>query len=204
MNLVKIAGTKYLLDGGFGPQGPPRPVSVLDGVESTQIEPAQMRFVYEPIPEFLDKTQRVWVYQYRRVQSGDWTPMYCFTDLEFTAADVESMNFAPWLNKQTFFTHKVVVVRFTTSLELIENNAEPGSPGEQELQGEINGSITINNDVLKWRRDGNKVFEWKFKNEEERVIALRTYFGIMLDEQDREAIKFTAAEVGAKGMGCDD
>lgn len=204
MNLVTIAGTKYLLDGGFGPQGPPRPVSVLDGVESTQIEPAQMRFVHEPIPEFLDKTQRVWVYQYRRVQSGDWTPMYCFTDFEFTAADVESMNFAPWLNKQTFFTHKVVVVRFTTSLELIENDAEPGSPGEQELQGEINGSITINNDVLKWRRDGNKVFEWRFKNEEERVIALRRYFGIMLDEQDREAIKFTAAEVGAKGMGCDE
>ncbi|KXL45124.1 MAG: hypothetical protein FE78DRAFT_540152 [Acidomyces sp. 'richmondensis'] len=165
--LVTIARTKYLLDGGFGPQGPPRPISVLDGLESFQIEPDQMR--------------RVWVYQYRRVKNGDWTTMYCFTDFEFTPTDVESMSFTPCLNRQTFFTHKVVAVRFTTTLERINNNAGPGSPGDPELRGEINGIITIKNDILKWRKGEQNVVEWKFKNDEERVKALRMYFGIDLD-----------------------
>jgi len=124
--------------------------------------------------------------------------MYCFTDLEFIPTDIESMNFSPWLNPQSFFTHKVVAVRFTCSTEAEEH---PGSPGEAALEGEIDGSLTLNQDVLKWRRQGKKVMEVKFAIEDERVEALKKYFGIVVAEEDREAIKGTAAEVGGKGMG---
>ncbi|KAK1060799.1 hypothetical protein LTR74_011608 [Friedmanniomyces endolithicus] len=200
VNLVTIDGTKYLLDGGFGSQGPSRPLAVREGEVGIQVAPAEMRVVSEAIPQMLDRTQRVWVYQHRYEEGKEWVPMYCFTELEFIETDIVAMNFAPWLNPQTFFTHKVVAVRFTTDREPDEC---PGSPGEEALEGEIDGSLTLNQSVLKWRRRGRKVVEVQFLNDEERQNALEQYFGIVLAEEDRQAIKGTAAEVGGKGMGND-
>ncbi|KAK5710774.1 hypothetical protein LTR17_018690 [Elasticomyces elasticus] len=198
VNLVTIARTKYLLDGGFGPQGPSRPMPLNIGETQTQIEPAEMRVVYEAIPQMLDRSQRVWIYQHRNEKTGDWVAMYNFTELEFIPTDIESMNMAPWKSANTFFTHKVVAVRFTTSGE---PNEEPGSPKEAAFEGEIDGSLTLNQDVLKWRRNGNKVLEVKFTNDGERVLALEKYFGITFAEEDLEAIKGSAGEVGGKAMG---
>jgi arylamine N-acetyltransferase len=200
VNLVKIAGTKYLLDGGFGPQESPRPLALRPGVSETQIAPAQMRVVYEPIPQNLDQSQRIWIYQHRPNEESNWAHMYCFTDMEFTPEDIFSMNFSPWLNPQTFFTHKVVAVRFTTDRTREE---DPGADDETTLEGEIDGSLTLNQDVMKWRRGGKKIAEWKFRCDEERQDALKKYFGIVLSEEDREAIKGTAAEVASAGMDHD-
>ena len=200
VNLVTIDGTKYLLDGGFGPQGPSRPLAVREGKVGIQVAPAEMRVVREAIAQMLDRTQRMWIYQHRYEEGKEWVPMYCFTELEFIETDIVAMNFAPWLNPQTFFTHKVVAVRFTTDREPVEH---PGSPGEEALEGEIDGSLTLNQSVLKWRRRGRKVMEVQFSTDEDRQKALEEYFGIVLAEEDRQAIKGTAAEVGSKGMGND-
>ena len=203
VNLVTIGGIRYLTDGGFGGQGPSAPLALDPGGVCSQIAPAQMRVVKEPIPNNVDRSQRPWIYQHRHNQDGPWVPMYCFVDLEFTPADIESMNFAPSRSRYTFFTHKVVACRFTT-----ENEAEvcggPGTPDEDALRGEIDGSITINHDVLKWRRHGKKVVDMPFKSENERVKALKKYFGITLAEEDREAIINTMAMIGVKAMGVDD
>lgn len=203
INLVTIAGKRYLLDSGFGGQGPSRPLALNPGVESTQIAPAQMRLLNEPLPHNLDQTQKVWIYQHRYDENGDWTPMYCFVDLEFTPADVGSMNFAPWLSRHTFFTHKVVCVRFTIANET-EGGEGPGSPNEAALDGEIDGSITINHDTLKWRKHGEKVVVTPFEKDQDRVEALKKYFGIHLTDAEQEAITNTAAMIGVKAMGVDD
>jgi arylamine N-acetyltransferase len=221
VNLLTIAGKRYLLDGGFGPQGPSRPLLLEDGVVRTQIRPAECRVVRKGIKEFLDPEQRVWVYELRKDEKMDteWKEMYCFTDYEFTPHDVESMNFAPWLNKQSFFTHKVVAVRFTTSREKpapmkrqptstegqpasTEGSGKeigPGPPGEDAFEGsdaEIDGSMTLNQDRVRWRKLGKVVLEKRFATEGERVEALERYFGIVLDEDEKAAIKGTAAEIG--------
>ena len=203
INIVTIAHKKYLLDGGFGGQGPSRPVPLDHGAESIQISPAQMRLMYEPIPNNLDQSQKVWVYQHRHDENSPWIPMYCFVDFEFTPEDVESMNFAPSKNPHSFFTHKVVAVRFTTENE-VEGADGPGSPEEAALEGEIDGSITINHDTLKWRRHGKKVVTIPFETDQERVDAIRKYYGISLAEEDREAIMNTMAQIGVKAMGVDD
>jgi len=39
-----------------------------------------------------------------------------------------------------------------------------------------------------------------FKTEEDRVAALKKYFGITLSEDDRESIINTMAMIGVKGM----
>ena len=194
INIVTIAGAKYFLDGGFGPQGPTKPVPLEDGEAGVQIAPAEMRVVWENIAQNLDPDQRVWIYQYRINSEAKWTPMYCFTELEFTPADVEGMNFAPWLDKQAFFTHKLVAVRFTTEGEAVDGER----PADEEaLEGEIDGSIALNQNVLKWRRRGEKIVELKFAKEDQRLAALERYFGIVLAEEDREAIHGSAAAIGA-------
>lgn len=201
VNLVTIGGKRYLLDGGFGPQGPPQALPLEPGLASTQISPAQMRVVHDNIPNNLDPSQKVWIYQHRYDEDQEWMPMYCFTDMEFTPADVESMNYAPWRARDTFFTHKVVANRFTTDREH-ENLS--GSPDELALEGNIDGAVTINHDVLKWRRHGKKIVDLPFKTDDERVEALQKYFGITLAEEDREAITNTMAMIGVKAMGVDD
>lgn len=203
VNIVTIDGQRYLLDGGFGGQGPPRPVKLEHGVVMPQIAPAQLRLMHQNIPQNLNSHQKVWIYQYRYNESGEWAPMYCFTDLEFTTEDIESMNFAPSMSRHTFFTHKVVASRFTTEKEVDEGEL-PDSPDEATLEGEIDGSMTINHDNLKWRRRGEKVVHFEFKTEDDRVRALKKYFGITLADEDREAIISTMAMIGVKAMGVED
>lgn len=199
VNLITISGKRYMVDGGFGPQGPTAPIVLEHGLERTQIAPAQMRVVHENIPNNLDPSQKVWIYQYRYFPAKSWIPAYCFTDLEFTPEDVEGMNFEPWLNKHTFFTYEVAINRFSTSLEKQDSENGPGSPGEEELEGEIDGAIVINQDVLKWRRHGKKVVEEKYAKDEQRVVGLRKYFGIALEEDEVEGIQGTAAMIAVNG-----
>ena len=206
VNLIVLGGQRFLLDGGFGPQGPVRPVLLTpDGAVHTQIAPAQLRLRRDAMQQNLDDAQRVWVYQHRTDDAAEWKTMYCFVDLEFTPADVAAMNFAPALSRQTFFTHKVVANRFTVAGEVgAEDERGPGSPPEDRLEGEIDGALTLNQETLKWRRRGVKVLDVRFKNEEERIHALRKYFGIALSHEEREAIDGTAAMIGARAMGADD
>ena len=199
VNIVTIAGVKYLLDGGFGGNGPSRPVPLQHGEVLTQILPNQMRVMHEPITQNLDRSQEVWIFEHRYHENAEWVPMYCFTDMEFIPEDIEYMNFEPWLNPQTFFTHKVVAVRFTTNKEQIGEHG-PGSPSEEALEGEIDGSLTINHYTLKWRRHGEKKLEIVFKTEADRLQALEKYFGITFNGEDREAIYGTAAQIGATAM----
>lgn len=199
VNIVTVGEQRYLLDGGFGANGPSKPLLLKHDQPEVQVNPADMRVVYEALPQHRDRSQRVWIYQHRINKESDWVTQYCFTDTEFLPADIENMNFSPWLNPQSFFTHKVVATRFTTSLETDSEEGEPRSPNEAELKGEIDGAIIINHSYLKWRRHGTTVRYIEFQNEEDRVQALERYFGIVIAQQDREAIMGTAAQIGAAG-----
>lgn len=196
VNIVMIDDRRYMLDGGFGANGPSKPLLLAHDHPEQQVAPADMRLLYEPLPQHKDRSQRVWLYQHRFNPDSSWVTQYCFTSTEFLPADIENMNFSPWLNPQSFFTHKVVAVRFTTSLE---REGEPRSPSEAELEGDIDGAIIVNHSYLKWRRHGVTVKYIEFKDEEERVRALERYFGIEIAQQDREAIMGTAAQIGVAG-----
>lgn len=118
--------------------------------------------------------------------------------------ETQSMNFEPMLDPRTIFAHKVMCVRFTTDREKTNEDDDqgPGSPGAEALEGgEIDGSLTLNHDVLKWRRHGKVVVKLTFKDEAERVDALKRYFGVTLREEDRESICGTIAQVGLVSGG---
>lgn len=196
VNLVSIAGTKYLIDIGFGARGPITPIPLCrDEAVHAHIAPAQCRVVQQPLPGSLSG-QDIWMYQWRTNVQAPWTTQYCFTELEFTLQDVQGLNLVPMTSKTTFFAWKIVCARFTLEGEATEG---PGSPeGSVLATGEIDGTLTIEHDVLKWRRHGQKVVELKFNEEHERVAALEKYFGIVLNQDDWEAIGGSAAAVGTR------
>jgi arylamine N-acetyltransferase len=240
VNLVTVAGIKYLCDAGFGPAGPSRPLALIAGDVQTHVAPAEMRVVCEPVRGGVKAGEKVWVYQHRYVgipaaaaaaqqhRSDDashddddddddddnddgvrrdspmsqWNTCYCVAEVEFLPADVHTLNFALQLNPQSVVTHKVVASRFTTSYER-NSTRGPGSPFEREMEGEIDGTITLDGDVLKWRRRGKKVVEERFRCEAERVEALQMFYGVALADEDVDAIKGTAAAVkGVKKGAC--
>lgn len=49
-----------------------------------------------------------------------------------------------------------------------------------------------------------KVVDLPFQTEDDRVAALKKYFGITLPDEDREAILNTMAMIGVKALGVDD
>ena len=207
VNIVTLDdGARYMLDVGFGGNGPVRPVPIPgpsalrpDGAlvgpaeEHPHVRPAAVRLLHEPIPQQTNQSCRVWIYQHRADRDADWVPMYCFVDLEFLLEDIRGMNFQPWRSPHSFFTRKILMMRFTTEREVLDG---PRSPGESAITGaEIDGNITLFEDTLKWRRNGELKLELKLEDERQRVDALSRYFGIELDEEDRDAIRGTVAEI---------
>lgn len=91
VNIVTIAGTKFLCDGGFGGSGPSCPIPLHHGQVQTQIAPAEMRLVFAPIRQNLTD-HKVWIFQHRFDQDSDWSTCYCFPDFEFTPEDIEGNN----------------------------------------------------------------------------------------------------------------
>lgn len=123
---------------------------------------------------------------------AEWTPTYCFTETEILPTDIPALNYSPWLSPRIHFTQKVVCVRQTTDREV----DEPGLSSEEAISdGFIDGSLIIDHDKLKWRRNGKTVLSKEFKSDEDRVEALKKYFGIELDVEDREAILGTIAAI---------
>lgn len=202
VNLVRIGDTKYMVDVAFGANEPVAPLPLVVGREHGHVGPARVRLVHEAIPQNLDQECRLWIYQFQVDEHAAWTPMYCFVDFEFLPEDIQGMNLAPWRSPASWFTQKLVVVRFTTTAEAdAGDGAGPGSAAtERTLAGgdaDVDGVLIMDHDRLKWRRAGVTVMERQLVTDDERVEALKRYWGIELSEEDREAIRGTVGEIKA-------
>ncbi|KAI6477400.1 hypothetical protein MCOR13_011780, partial [Pyricularia oryzae] len=206
VNIVKIGGVHYLLDVGFGGYGPPKPVPLLEGTGG--IEPnglqhigpqAEMRVVKQAIAQQVDQTRRLWVYQFRRGPGEEWQPMCCFnSDFELLPEDIEILN-THGMSRTCFASRELLLQRFTTSNEPL---TAPGRTNMKDvMDGELDGSIVLYQNRLKWRREGNLKLSLEFRTEAERVEAIRLYFGIVLDKEELEGIKGTASEIRGSWFG---
>lgn len=155
------------------------------------ISPARSKVVFKTLNENLSDT-KVWVYMFKPGTGGEWTPLYCFTETEILPNDIPALNYSPWLSPKIHFTQRVVCVRQTTDQE----TDPPGIASEEAIDsGVIDGTLIVDHDKFKWRRDGKTVKEMTFQSDDERVEVLKMYFGIELDSEDREAILGTSAAI---------
>jgi len=179
VNIVTLTdGKKYMLDVGFGGNGPIRPLLLdAENSQAPAIYPAGARLIYQNIPENSDPNQKLWIYQHRKDPQSNWVPMYSFTELEFLPQDYEIMNFWTSQSRKSWFTQKLVAVKM-----IIE-------------AGEVVGEIILMGAELKSKVRGVTKYLATLETEEERVDALETWFLIELREEEKAGIRGMVTEL---------
>jgi arylamine N-acetyltransferase len=179
VNLVTIGQKRYLVDVGFGSNGPPYPVPLEHDHEFVGVAPFRGRLQYRSLDEHSDSSQRVWVYSGQDDESSPWRDMYAFVELEFLPGDFEVMNLKTMTTPQSFFVQSVMCM--CTVLD-----SEKTKPV---------GLLILHRDYVKKRMgDKSEIIE-TLETEEQRVHALEKYFGIVLAPDERKAIQGLASEL---------
>jgi Arylamine N-acetyltransferase len=182
-NLVKINNQRYVVDVGFGSNGPTKPIPLEHGYNFTTIAPARGKLMYRSLIEHSDPDQRVWVYSVQEHADALWRDMYCFVEIEFFPGDFEVMNLKTMTTPQSFFVQNVMCIKTI----LNEEKTEPV------------GWVILHRDYLKRRVGDKSEIVETFKTEDDRIGALEKYFGIVLSEGAKRAIKGLASELRPKG-----
>ncbi|KAF2460686.1 hypothetical protein BDY21DRAFT_280446 [Lineolata rhizophorae] len=186
VNLVTIASTTYLVDVGFGPNGPTQPIPLSSTTPSVvgHVAPAQSRVLRKPFYLHAPSPQYLWAYQHRTTPGDDFKDMYVFDEREYFAEDFAVMNLYTSRAADCIFTENVICAK------MIMGQEEEGGEGP-----ELAGAKILKNGDFKVRMGERTVRSRTCGTEEERVEVLREEFGIELDEEQKEAIKGTVTEL---------
>jgi arylamine N-acetyltransferase len=176
VSIATIAGTKYLVDVGFGSNGPTAPVPLVHNHTRIKILPENSEMLTrEHIPDNTHKgdAQLLWVYSFRFSASSAWLPAYCFSEIEFLPVDFVTMNFFVSRSPTSWFTYSLVCLKFLMD--------------ERE---EMVGDVTLFGSDLRKREMGRPSVEVaKIESEEDRVGALERVLGVRLSQPEREGIR---------------
>lgn len=187
VNLVSFEGKKYLVDVGFGGNGPTAPILLEDGFESAWgVTEDRVRLIWKEIDDFESPEEKVWVLQHRRGRDGEWEDIYCFLENEFTGSDIGVMNFKSAGDvRGSFFNHMVICVRTLMDGE------------------DVVGTITLVDGKVKRVVRGVSETVGRCGSEVDRWEALEERFGIVLGEEERLGIKGLVTELRGGGLGDD-
>ena len=161
----------YMVDVGFGSDGPVRPLLLRNDSMERGIGGSWMRLRAENIADNTDSGQKLWVYATKDLGDEEWRKRYCFTELEFLPQDYEMMNFYTSTNPRSWFTQVVVVLKMIME------------------EGEIVGTISMLGGEVKRRVQGRSEVVAQATSERNRVMALEEWFGVKLQEGEIEGIK---------------
>jgi arylamine N-acetyltransferase len=179
VNLVTIGDQKYLVDVGFGSNGPHQPVLLIPGYEFHNTGDQHGRLHFGPITQHTSKGQSLWQYEFRNGSASEpWIPAYCFTETEFIPEDFAMINYFMSTSRESWFTFHVVCVK----MELDDSH-------------NVVGDLTLFNDSLKRRNGATSEVVQAFTSDEERIAALGKYFNIFISDEDRECIRHTISEI---------
>ena len=186
VNIVTLAnGRRYVVDVGFGNNGPTKPLLLENGHKENSFPPASMRLVQETIPQTTIPDDRLWIYQHRSSPTSEWESMYSFTETEFLPRDYEVMNFWTSQNRKSWFTYRIMCVK-----QLMDRNSH-----------ELMGTLILTGGQVKMRVGETTEHLRVCKTEHHRVDALETIFGIRLTEEEKEGIRGMVTELCGTSPG---
>lgn len=132
--------------------------------------------------------RRLWIYQCRNGPDLPWTSFYAFSDaVEWLPQDFEVLNCFTGSSPKSFQTYTVLVVKFLRRASLGKMTGE-----------EVYGKRMLVGGLVKENLGGKTTVVKECRSEEERVEALREWFGIELTEEERGAIKGYQTELIAE------
>ena len=172
--------SRYMVDVGFGGDGATKPIPLLEDHRIRNIGTQDIRLTRDYIPGQTERTpeRKLWIYQYRNSPDKPWNSFYAFSDLvEFLWPDYDIMNWYTGSSPESFQTFTVLVVKF-----LRRRNPERAD------EDEIYGKRMLVNRTVKENLGGKTQVVKECKTEEERVQALRHWFGIELTPEEKDSI----------------
>ncbi|KAJ1334955.1 N-hydroxyarylamine O-acetyltransferase [Microdochium nivale] len=196
LDLVALDGEWYVVDVGMGAMGPNCVYPLRDGFEAVSVAPRRIRLQHRPIPESYASgapagapPPKLWCYDVCHKPAAapadnEWTPVYCFTEVEFLPQDYEMMSWFTSTHPRSFFT------RYVTCSKMLMG---PVPVGDGDAAGErsgeaIVGNITLFKDAVRETIGSTRRIVKECKTEAERVQVLADLFGVHLTEAEKEGI----------------
>ncbi|KAI5467574.1 arylamine N-acetyltransferase 2 [Mariannaea sp. PMI_226] len=188
VNIVTLAdNTRWVLDVSFGGDGPTQPMALVENIEWRNLGTQDARLIRDFVPGQTELTpgRRMWIYQVRNSSEQSWVSHYTFSDaLEWLPTDFEVSNHFTSTSTKSFQTTTVLVVKFL-------GRPCATSPGGQEVYGKR----ILFNDVVKENTGGRSEVVAEVKTEDERIKALKEWLGIVLTDEEIQAIKGHHTEI---------
>jgi arylamine N-acetyltransferase len=174
VNIVTLPdGTKWMLDVGFGGDGATKPLPMIPEHVTLNLGTQEIRLIHSTIPQQVDQTKLLWIYQYRNGPTKEWNSFYAFPEFEFLPQDFEIMNYftSTSQGETNFQTRTVLIVRFLRE-------------GES-----ITGKVMLVNGEVKKNLGGKTEVVMVCGTEKERVEAIEKYFAITLTDEEIAGVK---------------
>lgn len=169
-----------MVDVGFGGDGSTMPLALTAGYTRQNIGTQEVRLRYDSIPGVIQKDQKFWIYEYRNSNDLPWNAFYCFPELEFLPLDFEIMNYFISYSPDSLQSYTPLVVKFL------------------RRKSEIYGKVMLVNGLVKQNHGGKTFLSKTCAKEDERVEALRSYFDIVLTDEEKRGIRGRRAELPRK------
>jgi arylamine N-acetyltransferase len=181
--LAIIQGKTYHIDVGFANLGAPSPLLLEENVQVKCVPGLEAQLIKRVIPDNVTD-QKLWILENRGSHSKQWRSGYCFGEMEFLPQDFYTLNFRTMTDPASWFTKTFILTRILLK------------EGTEDEETEIQGTITITNDILQRRIDGGEAeVMMTFKSEQERIEALEKHFYVKLTDDEVKAISGSAAEI---------
>lgn len=150
-----------------------------DGAVAVCMAPAEMRLVKDTPIEFIDRSQKLWIYQIRYNPESNWIPQYSFSEVEFLPQDFAAMNYSTSHRPTSWFVQALVCTRVImdeTGIEPVGIYILSGKEVKKRLRGETE-TVAI------------------FEKEEDRVNALAKWFDMHFLEHEIEGVRGLVSQI---------
>lgn len=179
-NIVTIGSARYLVDVGYGVDGPSYPLPLQSGEIFTGLPGQQLRLEKGRLPQHTDPDQAVWIYSQRR-EPEEWQEIYHFPDVEMFSEDFEVLNH--YAVTKSLWSQVVVAQRFTLDAAVVSRSTK------------LSGTILLIRNQLKSRMGQDQELVRTIETEEERMLILKEDFAITLTDDECGAIKGFMSEL---------
>ncbi|KAI9163163.1 Arylamine N-acetyltransferase, liver isozyme [Paramyrothecium foliicola] len=189
VNIVTLRdGTRWMTDVSFGGDGATQPIRLEGGAMIRNMGTQDARLVRDFIPgqeALATPDKKYWVYECRNGPDKPWRGFHCFHDaVEWQPADFEVLNWYTSAHDVSPMRRMVLLVKFL-------RRPSESSPGGQEIYGKR----MLVDGVVKENLGGRTAVVQTCTSEEERVQAMREWFGLELTEEERVSIKGHISEL---------
>lgn len=167
-----------MVDVGFGGDGATAPLPLMEGHITHNIGSQDIQLIHGTIDQQIDKSRKLWIYQYRNGKDMPWNSFYCFPEFEFLHNDFLVMNCYTSTSPDCFQTSTVLVIKFLRKGD------------------EVYGKVMLVNGEVKENTGGKTSVVRVCNTDEERIEALKEYFGITITAEQREGIRGWRTELG--------